>query len=221
MENNPSQTTTEQEGKVNFAQEVKQFYAGDFKALFRVFFTDPFEGLHAVFQTPSDKSSIQALILFGSVFLLYFLGGFLLAGQMREYMGFAAFLNIALIPVLVMLTISAFSFLIKSISGKINFKSELLTGAICGIPLALVVALALVAKIFGNDGNLMTFFFNPMAVGSIIGVFMVYLLFMLINVFYQSLTSGGTKPLLAWYLSPLAILLAFYLAIKVSTNLFY
>ncbi len=221
MENNPSQTAAEQAEKVNFAKEVKQFYAGDFKTLFRVFFTDPFDGLYALFHTPSDKSSMQALILFASVFVLYFLGGFILAGQMREYMGFAGFLNIAVIPVLVMLTISAFSFLIKSISGKINFKSELLTGAVCGIPLALVVALAVVAKIFGSDGNLMTFFFNPMAVGSLVGVFMVYLLLMLVNVFYQSLTSGGTKPLFAWYLSPLAILLSFYLAITVSNNLFY
>ncbi|MEI6410992.1 MAG: hypothetical protein WCR52_16515 [Bacteroidota bacterium] len=219
MEYNPTNISESQPERPNFTNEVKQFYNGDFKKLFVVFFTDPFDGVRAIFNTPSDKSFVQALILFGSVFVIYFLGGYLIAGQMREYMNFTAFLQIALIPALVMVSISGFSFAIKSVFGKANFKSELLTGGLCGIPLALTILLILIGKIFGNGTDLISIYQNPMAAGSIMMLIMVYLLLMIINVFYQSLTAGGTKYLLAWYLSPLGVMLSFYVAFNVANNL--
>lgn len=207
------------EMSINIADEVKNFYAIDFKALFITFFTNPFDGISAIFRNPSEKSFIHSMVLYGSVFVLYFLGTYLLAGEMREYMSFGSFLSLGLIPVMVMLSISGLSFLIKAVVGRANFKSELLTGALCGIPLGLIIPLSLVAKLLGDGGDVTMLFRNPMGAGLLMSVIMLYLLMMMINVFQQSLKAGGTKDLLAWYLSPVCILLSFYIAFNLFSNM--
>lgn len=214
QQNNPGNPAE----RVNIAHEVKQFYSNDFKALFMAFFTSPFEGVFSIFKNPSEKSFIHSIILYASVFLLYFLGTYLLAGEMREYMSFSAFLNIGLMPVLIMLCLSGLSFAIKAISGRANFRSELLTGALCGIPLGLIVPLSLVAKIFGSSADVMMLIQNPMGAGMFMGLIVLYLLLMMINVFNQSVKAGGAKDLMAWYLSPLAVLFSFYIAFNVISN---
>lgn len=220
MEFNQQQNPGNPGERMNIAHEVKQFYANDFKALFMAFFANPFEGILSIFKNPSEKSFIHSIILYISVFLLYFLGTYLLAGEMREYMSFGSFLNIGLVPVLIMLCLSGLSFAIKAVSGKANFKSELLTGALCGIPLGLIVPLSLIAKIFGSSADVMMLIQNPLGAGMFMGLVVLYLLLMMINVFNQSIKSGGAKDLFAWYLAPLAVLLSFYLSFNISTNLF-
>jgi hypothetical protein len=156
------------------------------------------------------------MILFGSVFALYFIGTYLLAGDFREFISFSNFLSFGLIPVLTMLSASGLAWVIKaSTGGKPVFKNELLTGAMCGIPMALVIPLSLLARVFGSGADVITLVRNPFSAGMLMSLIMLYLLMLMINVFQQSLKAAGVKDLLAWYLSPLCILVSFYVAFSV------
>jgi hypothetical protein len=220
MENLDQDRSANPLSRSTFTDEVSQFYSGDFKTMFLTFFKDPINGISTIFRNASDKSFTHSLILYGSVAALYLVGAFLLMGPMREYMTLGGYLRIALMPVLIMFIISALSFGVKSLTGKVDFKAELLTGALCGIPLGLMIPSLLVARVLGSDGNAMAVLTNPLAGGTIIMLFALYMFMMLVNVFQQSLKSAKTNETLAWYVSPLCIALAFYLATKVSTILF-
>ena len=216
MENNLSENIQE---KASFTEEVKNFYTGDFKDILMTFFQNPIDGILMIFQNPSAKSYSHALILYISVAILYVLGAVVLAGDMRNYMTVSSYIQVALFPVFTMLAITVLSFAVKSVSGKIIFKDELLTGALCGIPLGLLIPGMLVAKILGTD-NVLTLLMNPTSGGLIVVLLFLYVFLMLINVFQQSLKSAKSNDTLAWYLSPLCISVAIYLASKVSSNLF-
>lgn len=202
-----------------FTAEVRDFYQRDFKNLLLYFFTDPINGLRAFFTNPSEKAPMQAGILFATVFVLYFAGSYILVGDMRDYMSFSSFLSIGLSPVLVMLAAATLSFVVKLVSGGANFKSELLTGALCGIPLGMLVPIALVLRVFGMGNGLLSIVQNPVGSGSAFTVIMLYLFLMMVNVFQQSLRAAGIREVPAWYLAPLAILLSFYLGFTVAGNL--
>ena len=216
MENNLSENIQE---KVSFTEEVKNFYTGDFKDILMTFFQNPIDGILMIFQNPSAKSYSHALILYVSVAILYVLGAVVLAGDMRNYMTVSSYIQVALFPVFTMLAITVLSFAVKSVSGKIIFKDELLTGALCGIPLGLLIPGMLIAKILGTD-NVLTLLMNPTSGGLIVVLLFLYVFLMLINVFQQSLKSAKSNDTLAWYLSPLCISVAIYLASKISANLF-
>jgi hypothetical protein len=202
------------------ADEVKTFYQRDFKDLFLAFFQDPVNGLQSIFANPPAKGFTQALIIFGSVFVLYLAGTYLVVGDMRDYMRFSQFLSIALTPVLIMLCIAALSFVCKIIRGKADFKNELLTGALCGLPLGLIIVLALVLRIFGEGINPLTFFNSPLSGGWLMTVALLYFFLMMVNVFQQSLRAAGYRDALAWYLSPVSILIAMYVGMTIVGNLF-
>jgi hypothetical protein len=202
------------------ANEVKDFYQRDFKHLFLAFFQDPVNGLQSIFSNPPAKAFLHAMIILGSVFVLYFVGTYLMMGDLRDYMSFSNFLSIALAPVLIMVAIAALSFGIKIAAGKADFKNELLTGALCGLPLGLMMALALVLRIFGEGINPLTFFSSPLSGGWLMTVALLYLFLMMVNVFQQSLRATGYKEALAWYLSPVSILTAIYVGVTVVGNLF-
>lgn len=216
MENNLSENIQE---KASFTEEVKNFYTGDFKDILMTFFQNPIDGILMIFQNPSAKSYSHALILYISVAILYVLGAVVLAGDMRNYMTVSSYIQVALFPVFTMLAITVLSFAVKSVSGKIIFKDELLTGALCGIPLGLLIPGMLIAKILGTD-NVFTLLMNPTSGGLIVVLLFLYVFLMLINVFQQSLKSAKSNDTLAWYLSPLCISVAIYLASKISSNLF-
>ncbi len=216
---NSNQNSNQNSGST-FTEEVSQFYSGDFKTMFLTFFKNPVSGVSTIFKNASDKSFTHSLILYGSVAALYLVGSFLLAGPARGYMNASAYLKIALLPVLVMLIISGLSFGVKSLTATVNWKDELLTGALCGIPLGLMIPSLLVAQVFSSRGNAMMLLMNPLGGGSLIMLFVLYLLLMLVNVFQQSLQSAKTNETLAWYVSPLCIALAFYLASKIVGGLF-
>lgn len=200
--------------------EVKTFYQRDFKQLFLAFFQDPVNGLQSIFANPPAKGSLHALIIFGSVFVLYFAGSYLVVGDMRDYMRFSNFLSIALTPVLIMLCIAVLSFGLKIVQGKADFKNELLAGALCGLPLGLMMALALVLRIFGEGINPLTFFSSPLSGGWLMTVALLYFFLMMVNVFQQSLRAAGYRDALAWYLSPVSILIAMYAGMSIVGNLF-
>ena len=210
MENNEQNGPSSQESESNLIDKVKQFYKLDFKNIFILFFKNPIEGIYSVLEKPSEKSYSHSLILFASVFVLYIIGGYVIFGEGIRRAD-VSYINIGLFPVIMMLIISSLSFAIKSISGKPNFKNELLTGALCGIALALIVPVLLIF----SEGNLYRFIRNPLEVGVVGTLLLFYVILMLINVFQQSLKSSGTKDAFAWYLSPASILLAFYITIQI------
>jgi hypothetical protein len=219
MENTEQNETPKQDPKLTVGDEVKQFYKGDFKNIFTTVFTNPIQGIYELLEKPSEKAYKQSLILFASIFFLYLVGSYIIVGEARKYMEFSNFIKISIVPVIMMFVITCLSFVIKSLSGKPNFKNELLTGGICGIPLGLLIPIFLVIKIMASERDLMRLINNPMGAGVFATLIFFYLILMLINVFQQSLKSSGTKDAMAWYLSPAAILLAFYVTFKISKGL--
>jgi len=215
-EKKPQEASVE---KTKFADEVKNFYKGELKEIFMTFFKNPIDGILSIFQKPSDKAYSNSLILFGSVFVLYVIGSVILAGEARKYIEFSVFLKIGLIPIIMMLAISLIAFFIKSVSGKPDFKNELQTGGICGIPISLLLILALIIRLFIDD-NIMRLIDNPANAGTFVTLLLLYILLMLINVFQQSLKASNTKDAIAWYLAPASILLAIYLTFQISKVLF-
>lgn len=191
--------------------EIKEFYKGDFIDILVQFFKHPTNGVSTILKNPSEKSFINSMIIFGSVFVLYIVGAFILTGDARQYMNFFDFIKMGIFPLVCMLIISLLSFAIKTISGKPVFKNELLTGALCGIPFGLLIPIMLIIKLLMNDKNMLSLISNPAGSGILGILFIFYILLMLISVFQQSLKSAGTKESLAWYLSPVSILFAIYL----------
>lgn len=202
-----------------FGKEFTQFYSGDFKRLFKTFFTNPIDGIRSIFTKNDDASQKTSIILFVSVFIFYIVGFYFLAGDGRSYLTASVFMKIGLLPILLMLIISVLSFVIKSISGTANFKHELLTGAICGIPLGLLIIAMFIIKLFA-DKDLYRLMSNASDIGVVGVLILLYILLMLINVFQQSLKASGTKDGASWYLSPIAILLSLYLSYQMATNMF-
>jgi hypothetical protein len=219
MESSEKSPLENKDEKSKFTDELKNFYKGELKQLFMTFFRDPIDGILTIFKNPSDKVYTNSLILYGSVFLLYFIGSIILSGESRKYIDFFVFFKIGFIPIIMMSLISMLSFFIKSISGKSDFKNELQTGGICGIPLSLIVFLALIFRLFSGD-NIMQIVYNPVSAGSMTLFFIIYILLMIINVFQQSLRASNIKNALAWYLSPVSILFSIYLTFHISKAIF-
>lgn len=210
---NVNQSADQSVVNLNLAEEVKEFYTGEFVTLLSTLFKNPLEGVYAIFRQPWSKALPYSMILYASVFVLFFIGGYLQAGESRQYMAFGYFLETAFMPVLFMFLISAITFVIKSLSGKPDFKNELLTGALCGIPVAMLIPVMLLFRILGIDLNI---FMNSLVnSGLVIGLIGLYLCTMIINIVQQSMRAAGTKDVLAWYLSTLTFALALYVTIRI------
>jgi succinate dehydrogenase hydrophobic anchor subunit len=219
MENTPQPHQETTESPSSFNDDIKTFYKGDLKNLLTTIFTNPIDGTFSIFKTPSKNSFNQSLIIFGSLFLTYLVSIYLIVGEYRKYMDMSDFLKPSAVPVMMVLVISVITFVIKAMSGNANFKEELLTGAMCAIPLA-VFALALVAfKIFAGE-NVLNNIKNPFDLGVFFSLIMLYLFLHLINVVQQSLKSAGTKDVLAFYLSPATVMISVYLTYKIAEGLF-
>jgi len=213
------------QSKDSFSQDFTTFYKGDFKEILSTFFKNPIDGIRGIFININQNSQKTSLILYISVFLFYFIISYLFDSSLRDYAPFSLFIKIAFLPILIMLIISTLSFVIKSIFGKADFKNELLTGGICGIPLALFLASLFVLKILsGNEimSSVTSFSASNLEKsGMVFVLILLYILLMLINVFQQSLKASGTKDGASWYLSPISILLALYVSIKIYYELLF
>lgn len=214
----PGSQSNQQAGATSFADEFKSFYKGDFKSIMTNFFNSPTDGVRDVFGRHSDKAYTNALILFVSVFLVYAAGFYLAVDKFsRERSEMLDFVKIGIVPVVFMLIVSLLSFLIKSVTGKADFKTELLTGGLCGIPLG-VLMLALLSLKLLNDDDIIRIVSNPQAAGMLALLFMIYILLMLVNVVQQSLRASGAKDSLSWYGSPVVILLSTYITSRVVSE---
>lgn len=217
MENNTNMDPETSRVGTNFADEVKGFYRGQFKVILSEFFKNPIEGIHLIFKNPGEKAYINSIILFVSVFVVYFVALKLLMGGIGSYVGVGPFVKASLIPVIFMLIISILSYGLKSISGKPDFKGELLTGGLCGIPLTFFVISLFIFKLIYGD-RLMGVFYNPVEAGLFFIIVIIYIMLMLINIMQQSLKSSGSKDALAWYLSPAAVFLSSYLTLEIAVS---
>ena len=202
-----------------YAAEVKTFFTTEFKALFRVLFGAPDKGLEAFFEQLPQKFMLYAGILSVATTLVYALVALALAGDMRDYLSAADYLRIASIPLFTMLFIALFTYGAKAIAGRGDFRRELFTGALCGIPLSLLIPGLLVVKIL-SPGNVLAMIMNPGS-GGVLGIVLtIYVFLFLISIVGQSLRSSGISATLAWYISPLGIGLAFFLSSKLSVAIF-
>lgn len=207
MENNDLLDNSEGESNSTGTQ------AKDFKDILIEFFTNPISGVTSILKNPSDKTFMQSMILFGSVFVLYFVGSYLLAGEAREFMELEYFIKFSLAPVIIMFIITLISFGVKSIAGKADFKAELMTGALCGIPMAALIPIGFILKLVSESGGMQIM--NPVGGGLLGSAFMLIIVLMMVNVLKQSLILSGTKGVVAWYLSPIAMVLSMYLTIEI------
>lgn len=220
MENNdPILASTKLIDKEN----LKTFYKQRLPQLIKTVFVNPVTGTMQLFENTSADTYGNSLMLIISVMLLYFVTPYLMAGsEMRPLLTFGVLVKTSLTSGLFMILVSLLSFGIKMIWGKPVFKNELLTGALCGIGLALLLAVLLLARLFIGEINM----YDLMSPGGIIEkmqyllLLNLYVLLFLINIFQQSLKASGTNDAMSWYLAPVSILFAFYLTFKIALAFF-
>lgn len=202
-------------------EELKRFYRQDLLGLVRKIFLEPFHGTYDLFVNRSEKSYFHSLVLIATAGVLCMvLAFFALPSAVREYAPwFSIMTRAGISAVLVLLLISACSFGIKLISGKPSFRNELLTGGLCAIPLmVLMLVLFIASKMIMDEQMLMGLAFGGFQAilqkAGFVLVLVFYVLLLFINILQQSLRAAGTSDLLFWWLSPVSILLSFYLTIK-------
>ncbi|MEL7586480.1 MAG: hypothetical protein AAGU19_07165 [Prolixibacteraceae bacterium] len=204
-------------------ENLKEFYREQLPNLLKTVFLNPIAGTYSIFKHTTHDTYKNSVLLILSTMTLYFMMPLLIiGGEMRSLISFSMLLRFSLVAGLFILLISAISFGIKSVSGKPVFKNELLTGALCGIGLILLLIVLLLIRFFVGDLNIFELM-NPMGLLRRIGfmlVFVLYIFLFMVNVMQQSLKASGTNDAVSWYISPVTILLAFYLTSKIAQEIF-
>lgn len=187
--------------------------------IFSVIFKDPTDGLKMYF---ADKTKTSVNVLFSLyilVFVVYIFGSALLFGNRADNIDLDVYFKIGTMPVLVMLVISVMSFILKSIFGKTEFRDELITGGVSGIPIVLLMS-GLVFLSFFTKNLIRKVMQDPFDLGVIAVLVFFYIFILMINVFKQSLRANGLKDSLAFFLSPISIFMSFYVAYQIGIELF-
>ena len=205
-------------------EKVLKFYKQGLPDILKTFFRQPISGTASLLSEKTETGFMNSLFLMVTTAILYIIIPYIMMGEYRSQIGgFGVSIKIGITVVILMLIISLISFGVKSISGKPVFKNELLAGALSGIPLSILIIFLLLIKMFVKvdpgmmmmGGGLRDF----QSVG-IIGILIIlYVFLMLVNILQQSFKAGGTDDALAWYLSPIGVLLAFYVTQKLVTAL--
>ena len=204
-----------------YINDVKSFFAKNLLQIIKDIFSQPIRGTLGIFTNAGAEAYQQGIILIITTVIFYILVPYMVAGsEVRSVIGFGAFFKLGLSAGLVLVIISTLTFTVKAISGKPDFKKELLTGGICGIPLMIILLTISVFMMSNKDSiNLL----NPESLiqqGIFSGIILLYLLLMLFNIIQQSFKSSGTNDALSWYLSPLVICIGFYIGVKIASSLF-
>ena len=187
--------------------------------IFSVIFKDPTDGLKMYFADKTKTSVNISLSLYILVFVVYIFGVALLAGDNADKFDLVDYFKVGTMPVLVMLVISVMSFILKSIFGKTEFKDELITGGVSGIPIVLLMC-GFVFLSFFTKNLIRKVMQDPFDLGVIAVLVFFYLFLLMINVFKQSLRANGLKDSLAFFVSPISIFMSFYLAYQIGIKLF-
>lgn len=218
------ETAYPQSGSLIDQEELKSFYKTGLPQILKRMLAEPISGTYRLFSDTSAKSYFHSLVLMASTFVVYVVLTYLLSGtELREVIGFGGAVKIGLGAVIFMLVVSIVVFGLKAISGKPQFKNELLTGGLCSIPMIILLILVFMVKLFAGEEATATLTADPAAIITKAGVMlllMFYVLLMMINIVQQSLKASGTKDAWAWYMSPAVIFLSAYISFKISVNLF-
>jgi len=193
-------------------EATKKFLAEGFGPLTKKVFFQPLE-LNQEFKQSDAQVKTTVLVLLAGI--LYTFVPYLLIGSARRFLGFRFFLQIGIAVMVALIFIGVLTWCIKKIHHKqVEFQNELLTGALCALPLiVLLIVISLLQLIFSGHNFMGGFnsFFN----GTWSTIFSVYAFFLMITICFQSLRSVFIKANTAWYLSPAIVMLGFYLAIKI------
>lgn len=204
-------------------EALKQFYKQDLPGLVRTTLFRPVDGVYGLFVNRSPKSYFHALVLIGSaaVFCMLFTLLSLPSAAWDLLPWFSIMLRAGFFAVILLLLISAVSFGIKLISGKPDFRQELLTGGLCAIPLALLMVILFITFRLVLDeeaisGLVFGGFQSLIRQAGMMALLLFYVFLMFINILQQSLRASGSGDGLRWYLAPLGVLLAFYLTYQIA-----
>jgi len=204
-----------------YLNDVKSFFSKSLLQIIKDIFSQPIKGTLGIFTNAGSEAYQQGFILIITTVVFYIVVPYIMAGsEIRSAIGFGAFFKLGLSAGLVLVIISALTFIVKAVSGKPDFKKELLTGGICGIPLMLILLTIAILMMFNKDSMSLL---NPESLiqqGIFSGIIMLYLLLMLFNIIQQSFKASGTNDALRWYLSPLVICIGFYIGVKIASSLF-
>jgi hypothetical protein len=210
-----------QPGTNAYVNDVKKFFSKNLLQIIKDIFTQPIKGTLGIFNSAGNEAYQQGLILIITTVIFFIIVPYIAAGSdVRSVIGFGAFFKLGLSAGLVLVIISVLTFVIKAVSGKPDFKKELLTGGICGIPFMLILLTITIFMMFNKDSISLL---NPESLiqqGVISGIILLYLLLMLFNIIQQSFKASGTNDALSWYLSPLVICIGFYIGVKIASSLF-
>ena len=203
-------------------EKVKSFLKNNLWNITKTIFGEPIKGTQNVFSEAGSESYFYSIILYATTACIYVLLPYIVVGDSRSYIGFSNFLKIGIAVFIMLFMISVLTFAIKSVSAKADFKKELLTGALCGIPMMVLIILLSIITLFSSSSSMWNIMQNPQAAlnsGIVIFIVIIYILLMLINIIQQSLKSSGSSDAVAWYFSPAVVTLAFYLGGKISYQL--
>lgn len=213
--------TQSQAGTNVYIDEVKSFFSKSLLQIIKNIFSQPIKGTLGIFTNAGGEAYQQGLILIVTTIIFYILVPYIIAGsELRSAIGFGAFFKLGLSAGLILVIISVLTFVVKAVSGKPDFKKELLTGGICGIPFMLILLTIAFFMMFNKDSMSLL---NPESLiqqGAVSGIILLYLLLMLFNIVQQSFKASGTNDALSWYLSPLVICIGFYIGFKIASSLF-
>ena len=201
-------------------ENVKLFYKESLPKMIKTLLVLPMDGILTLLNNKNEKTYFNSIFLIITTALLFVLLPYLIVGEMREYIGFKYFLYIGLWIALSLIFISIFTFIIKSINGKPNFKNEVLTGGLSGIPLSILIIIIFILSFFSD--NIKNVISDPSSLisgGIFLGVIIIYTLLMLINIFQQSLKSAKISDGLSFYFSPFGVGLSFYIAFKIISSI--
>lgn len=191
-------------------EEVKAFLSKGFGPLIKKVICRPLE-LNQEFR--QSDASVRAVVLILISGILFMLLPYLFVGSSREFLGFPFFLRIGLTVMIALVLIGFLLWCIKKVYHKeTDFQQELFAGGLCAIPMIILLLLTCVISLFSGGyvfGNFSVFFGN-----SIGTLFNVYAFFLMITICFQSMRSVYIKAGTAWYLSPLIVLVSFYVAFK-------
>lgn len=205
-------------------EELKAFYKQGLPQFVKTLFLDPINGTYALFLNRTDKTYVHSLVLIVSTGLVFvILPYIMMGGVLREIIGFSAMLKVGITVAVFMGLISAAAFGIKTLLGKADFRNELLTGGLCGIPLTALLLTLFVARLFTDEEAVASVMDNPMMILERAGFLLLigfYFLLLLINIVQQSLRAGRLRESLSWYLSPLSIIGAGYVTFKIVISFF-
>jgi len=218
-----SQTREQAAAANQKVEDVKAFFKNDMGKIIKAIFKEPIQGTRDIFTNAGNSAYSHALILIATTVLVFALIPYLMIGsEVRQYMNGALglFFKFGLSVGLVLVIISALSFGVKSISGKPDFKKELLTGAMCGIPLMIMLLALVLFSLFGGNSLRNFDVYSMMRQGVISGVVGLYILLMLFNIVQQSFKASGTNDAMSWYLAPLVVCVGFYIGMRIAMELF-